>query len=363
LTVAGASTQARYTTLDGLRGVAAVLVLAFHLIGQDGDWTSLRGYLAVDFFFVLSGFVIAHAYERRFAAGLGVGRFLGARLLRLYPVMLVGAVAGAVVFAAKAGAPAPPAAFASHLLWMPLSGGYDLFPLNVVQWSLTLEVLANVAHALILRRLGPRTLALIAGVALIGLLATARHWGTLNLGAHAVDWWGGPLRLAFSYTVGVLLYRLRDSWLLARAPRLPFIARARALVGSVLFVSAHPLHRLGDVLAVGLLLPLIVLLGIRAREMPALAALEDWSGRLSFPLYGVHLPIVVLLAQQGFTGSLGGKLAAGLLAIAAALVVHLLVERPSTSASKALVGRPHVRAATAGGSPLRGGSGPTSLPR
>ena len=87
-----------YLLLDGLRGVAALIVIVYHVF-ECFDWSPVpHGYLAVDFFFVLSGFVIGYAYDSRWQEGLSVARFFKRRLIRLHPMVILGALIGAVCF-------------------------------------------------------------------------------------------------------------------------------------------------------------------------------------------------------------------------------------------------------------------------
>src|ERR1700761_6004380 len=79
-----------YPALDGLRGVAAIAVMLHHFRPLTAPWLFAHGYLAVDLFFLLSGFVIAHAYDARFRKGLGVPAFLVIRLIRLWPMIAFG---------------------------------------------------------------------------------------------------------------------------------------------------------------------------------------------------------------------------------------------------------------------------------
>ena len=88
--VATSPKKVRFLTLDALRGVGAIAVMAGHAGIVLGAYMPPFMYLAVDMFFVLSGFVLAHAYDRKFAEGLSVGAFLKARIARLYPIYLSG---------------------------------------------------------------------------------------------------------------------------------------------------------------------------------------------------------------------------------------------------------------------------------
>lgn len=100
--IAGLNTKPRYEILDGLRGVAAMIVVAFHLFetyspGVTGQILN-HGYLAVDFFFVLSGFVIGYAYDDRWGKGMGTWTFFKRRLIRLHPLLIMGTLVGAALF-------------------------------------------------------------------------------------------------------------------------------------------------------------------------------------------------------------------------------------------------------------------------
>ena len=97
-----ADTKPHYDILDGLRGVAAIMVVWFHLFEAYAtshlDQRINHGYLAVDFFFILSGFVIGYAYDDRWKKKMSVKDFLKRRLIRLHPMVVMGAVIGAVMF-------------------------------------------------------------------------------------------------------------------------------------------------------------------------------------------------------------------------------------------------------------------------
>jgi len=139
--------KSRFGTLDGLRGVAAIVVVLFHAIF--GAWVPRFGYLAVDLFFILSGFVLSHAYDKRFVAGMSVAEFLSLRVVRLYPLYLLGLVLGLCVVRINPSIMDAPAAgvllnFVLNLFDLPgmeIPGTLyrELFPLNVPLWSLFFE--------------------------------------------------------------------------------------------------------------------------------------------------------------------------------------------------------------------------------
>ncbi len=164
------ASKPRYEILDGLRGVAALIVVAFHLFetysGGQASQILNHGYLAVDFFFVLSGFVIGYAYDDRWNR-MSLKDFFKRRLIRLHPMVVMGSVIGALFFYFQAAAfpmiadvawwkvllicllactilPAPPA-------W-DIRGWGETSPLNGPAWSLLYEYIANILYALVIRR-------------------------------------------------------------------------------------------------------------------------------------------------------------------------------------------------------------------
>ena len=81
-----------FRLLDGLRGIAALVVVLLHIPQFIKDDTFPEGYLAVDLFFVISGVVIRQAYEHRLESELSVWRFAWLRIVRLYPLYMLGAM-------------------------------------------------------------------------------------------------------------------------------------------------------------------------------------------------------------------------------------------------------------------------------
>lgn len=289
----------RLPLLDGLRGIAAVAVLCYHETSHFGPRGLIaHGYLAVDFFLLLSGFVLARTFEPRFFGGLTTRDFMIQRLLRLWPLMALGTVLGAALalIAPQEGNLAW--LLACGLLFVPqLGGAKDLFPLNGPQWSLLTELLANIAHAAVLWRLRRRWVLLGAAACALGLLRAALHYGTFDLGALTAMAWGGPLRAGFAYGLGIVLARTLDArgtdfgrgWL-APMVMLPALIVLPALPA----IAALPqLPRLGvEWLVIVAGLPGVLVLALRTGAPARAAPLLDWLGRLSFPLYAVHLPLL-----------------------------------------------------------------------
>lgn len=176
-----------FETLNLLRGLAALTVLVWHLPGteQKSYWS---GYLSVDLFFSLSGVVVAHAYKRRLLEGWRFRRFVIARVIRLWPLYLLGsAVTGVVGIAGAVHAggaawmfkPLVMDAWRSVLLWPRLSGGAE-FPLDPPAWSLLAEFVVNNVYGLVLVRWSSRRLATVALAAAIVMTAGAVHFRLLD---------------------------------------------------------------------------------------------------------------------------------------------------------------------------------------
>jgi len=233
----------RIDTLDLLRGIAALAVVSLHFAWPGGAVPFPRAYLAVDVFFVLSGFVIAYAYQYRLDSGMPVRRYFLARLVRLYPLYIFATLLGAAWIAqgllrqGSIEALGPWAlALAGAALFLPDPlGARALFPLNEPAWSLFFELLVNLLYGALAVRLSNRILGalILAGAALLGFAIA--QMGTLNVG---FDWdnaaWGSG-RALFSFFVGVGVFRCRqrhrltaESFLFSKSTR-DRVARASIL--------------------------------------------------------------------------------------------------------------------------------------
>ena len=225
-----------YELLDGLRGVAAMLVILYHF--GEGFATSAvdqmmnHGYLAVDFFFVLSGFVIGYAYDDRWRnGGMTAWRFMLRRIIRLQPMVVLAVIFGAIAFLIQGsvhwdGTPVQLhsvlIALLLGLVMIPLIPGVDaevrgngeMFPLNGPSWSLFFEYIGSILYAVILHRLSRRALAAVvaaSGIAL-GACAVCNMSGAYHLGVgwSMAEWGfiGGFARVSFSFSAGLLMTRV-----------------------------------------------------------------------------------------------------------------------------------------------------------
>ena len=171
-----------FCTLDGIRGLAAILVAMSHTLPFLRPATLDEAHLAVDIFFLLSGVVLANAYEERLLSGLGVWRFAMIRAVRLYPLYALGCLITVIAALAGIRADIPPedlllfVALAVFLLPNPFMGNDQIFPLNGPSWTLFFEMLANMYYAVVIHSLTTRHLVTIMLVSALGL-AQGFTWG------------------------------------------------------------------------------------------------------------------------------------------------------------------------------------------
>jgi peptidoglycan/LPS O-acetylase OafA/YrhL len=313
------SGKEHFEVLDGLRGSAAFLIVLFHIFNYPFGFRPPlhlmhHAYLAVDFFFGLSGFVVAYAYDDRWTR-MTMLQFFRIRLIRLHPLVLIGATLGLLGYIfdpfSKAmnhtAAPMLLLAYITSLLLLPSPpvGGrlHETQALNGPAWSLMQEYLGNIAYALILRRLRTITLAIIFGLSGLLLICTANTKASLDGGWGYPEIWMAPLRLTVSFVMGLWLYRIHDR---IRFPRIGLLLLSIVLV--VCFqmpqfskVSGLSFNGLYDAACVLFLFPLVILCGAHSNAGTGMIRLCKFSGRLSYPLYITHIPFVYVLAGYSWT--------------------------------------------------------------
>lgn len=293
--------------MDALRGFAALVVLTYHT----GSTRLIPGgYLAVDLFFCLSGFVLAHAYEK---AELGLGAFLKVRLIRLYPLYFVGWAAGLLVI--SVGWPNVLAGLAFLPAVSKVDGTYRPYPLDIPAWSLLFEILVNLLWFPI-RRAGTRILLAIAAVGAILVLAILMSVGSIDVGSTG-EWFlvQGMGRVIFPFVLGALLHRLWAAGVLGFTT--PWWLAPLLL--AVMFMIPGP-RMFADGLAALVLAPLIVAIGACAREPPRLRRIFNLLGESSYPIYILHsVVLAVLLGRISTTGH--GSYIVAAVAIPAVLVL------------------------------------------
>lgn len=333
----------RFVFLDGLRGLAALVVLLYHRRWWIGDGALFySGYLAVDFFFCLSGFVISYAYDDRLKS-ISFWGFCRERLVRLYPMIAAGVVIGAIVLVGKGALygeydKKKYAEIALALFGLPSFWNHpDVFPVNGPLWSIFFELVINAIYASVLVSRGTGLLVVFA-VLLFGYVAVAADHvnGIGQLGFTTSTFMAGFARSGFSFIVGLVLSR----W--ARDGRLPRLrVPAGFLVGVLACVLISGPWSIGayakDLLCIALIFPVIVALGSRTKISKAAAGLAGELGQISYPLYAVHYPLYAVFGRflgEYLTGSALLICAVGLIVVISAAFAHLY-EAPAIRRLKA----------------------------
>jgi peptidoglycan/LPS O-acetylase OafA/YrhL len=323
-----------YVTLDGLRGIAALAIVVLHCHFYTGDFSWSSAALAVDLFFVLSGFVLAYAYEARFRSSMTAVEFIKARLIRLYPLYLIGTLLGIVQALALMRLGATEVGWTWSRFWTSLpfslvmlpAPDKTLFPFNGVMWSIFFELLINIVWALVWRPLrSTRTLIAVIAVSGAGLATSVYAWGTLtDLGLAWSTFVGGFFRVSYSFFLGVLLFRFHKQLPL---PKIPPILLLAALP-CVLFLPLPPALQL---LAALFIMPWFVLLGSRVEPAGRLHVACAALGAASYASYAVHKRVYEM-SYGGLRFVLGIDMRPfapwiGILFIAALIVACLILNR------------------------------------
>lgn len=315
----GGAAKPRYEILDGLRGAAALLVVAFHIFEAHAasplQQVINHGYLAVDFFFMLSGFVVGYAYDDRWGR-MGWRGFFTRRLIRLHPMVIAGSVVGALAFYFGKGEAFPE--IANTPVWkmilvmlvgftmVPLLPAHDIrgwqemYPLNGPAWSLFFEYIGNLLYGLFVRRFSKTVLALFA----LAAAAAVVHLGLMSRGGNFAGGWAvdGPnlhigfVRLIFPFFGGLLLFRLGK---IIRMRHAFWICS-----GLIVVVLALPrfggethywVNGLFEALCIILVFPLIIAIGAGGSTGSKYSSgICDFLGRISYPIYITHYPLIYL---------------------------------------------------------------------
>lgn len=326
-------TKPHYELLDGLRGVAALLVVWYHVF--EGFATSPidqrfnHGYLAVDFFFILSGFVIGYAYDDRWQTTMTVRNFFKRRLIRLHPMVVLGAVLGAITYCIQGcekwdgthvSVSMVLLAVLLNLFLIPavpgsgpeVRGNGEMYPLNGPSWSLFFEYIGNILYALFLRRLSVKALTVLVGLAAIALASFALFnfsgYGHLGVGWTLMDYnlIGGFLRMLFSFSIGLLMSRVFKPIHIRGA----FWICALSLAGlmSVPHLGGMEslwMNGLYDSLCTIVFFPILVYLGASGKTTDkGSSKICEFLGNISYPLYIVHYPFMYLFYAWLWEGKL-----------------------------------------------------------
>lgn len=325
-----ADTKPHYELLDGLRGVAALLVLVYHIFegfafagSVNGDGNGLittlnHGHIAVDFFFILSGFVISYAYDDRWGK-MSLGAFFKRRLIRLHPMLVMGAIIGVAAFAfvgfEKWDGNAVPVSWVMLALLLTMlmvpavpgapyevRGNGEMFPLNGPSWSLFFEYIGNILYALFIRKFSTKMLAVLVAVSGIAhawfFAGDVSGYDCVGVGwtIDKVNFWGGLVRMLFPFATGMLLARtfkpreIKGAFWICSALLIAFFA-----VPYIAPVSEkYSLNSLYEVACIAFVFPGIVWLGACGKSGRITARVNKFLGDLSYPLYIVHYPIMYI---------------------------------------------------------------------
>ncbi len=326
----------RYQILDGLRGVAALMVVLFHIFETYSKGPQYQiinhGYLAVDFFFVLSGFVVGYAYDDRWDRMTTWG-FFKRRLTRLHPMVIAGTLVGASLFFFTGNAFPETQnvelwkfglCLVMGLLILPcpnsldIRGWGELNSFNGPVWTLTLEYIGNILYAFILRRLPKIALAILAIICAIFTLDVTLGWNLFGLfeAPHytVIGGWSltpdqiyiGFTRLLYPFLCGLLISRILPGRRTADNPSgSPIHLRGGfwwcALSIALLLAMPNIGGKMGPLdggyqaLCILVLFPLIVLAGAGSKTTDARStAVCKWLGDISYPIYITHYPLIYM---------------------------------------------------------------------
>lgn len=301
----------RFVVLDGMRGVAALIVFLLHICDQYHIAAIPSAHLAVDFFFILSGFVVANAYEEKlYSKRMTLLHFLQIRLIRLYPMVVVGTLLGAFVFLIRVlvahsfGITQLVNATVSALLLLPTRALFAfypgvIYPVNPPEWSLFFEFSVNIAYALLIRFLSNKLLFVVWVISGLWLLTIARtHSGLGDVGHADQTFLLGFIRVVFSFFCGVAIFRaFRCRILTIKGGGEIFLI---CLLVCVLCMPFFGHSWLYEFFLVGLFFPAVVWCGAMVHELsPARNACLLFLGELSYPLYITHQPVIRIVANAG----------------------------------------------------------------
>lgn len=320
-----ADTKSHYDLLDGLRGVAALMVMWYHVFegyafaGGTTIENFNHGYLAVDFFFILSGFVISYAYDDRWSENFTMKEFFKRRLIRLHPMVIMGAVLGAITFCIQGCVQWDGTHIAISMIMLSLlctilfipampgvgyevRGNGEMFPLNGPCWSLFFEYIGNILYALFIRRLSTKTLTVLVVLLGAGLATFAitdvSGYGNMGVGwtLDGINFVGGLLRMLFPFSMGMLLSRnfkpikVRGAFWICTAILITLFS-VPYLEGSEP-ICANGIY---EAFCIIVAFPILVWIGASGSTTDKRSTkVCKFLGDISYPLYVIHYPFMYL---------------------------------------------------------------------
>jgi len=301
--------KVRFSSLDAIRGLAAIAVMLLHYAGRSGlDWMP-RAWMAVDIFFIMSGFVLTHSYAQKIAEGrLNFSGFVKVRLLRLMPLYLVGLLLGYLSMTSSCnlpgmtcGAYVMPAAvygmfvipYFTELFW-PFGVGtiQTPFPLNGPAWSLFFELFVNLVFFYWIVSTKNRHVWRVIGLALIALFVAYYFNGSINGGWTNSNFYVGFPRVIYHFFIGVLIYTQYQKY--------GFNSKMIAFISVALLIATFSVNSsMMSMFTLFILAPFVVLANARIAFDGYAERMCTWLGDISYPLYIVHVPIFQFLYLFG----------------------------------------------------------------
>ena len=291
-----------FATLDGLRGVAALSVVTLHWFEGLGFKFFGSSLLAVDFFFMLSGFVVAYSYEERLKKGFSFFKFMLLRIIRLHPMIILGALLGLLRFESKSFLDIGEfnieylGMFLKNILMIPEATVINLlkennqahFPLNQALWSLFFEFFAYIIFGLILFKLNTRAIFAITLISYIGFGSWLERPFGLNQETDelVIECYA---RVLFAFSMGVLFFRYSDI-AINIGKKIPF---SYLIFLPIFFVLPRDIMPWYFYLTGMLLIfPLAMAVGMSSKLEGTVSKISDFLGDISYPIYAIHVPIV-----------------------------------------------------------------------
>ena len=296
-----------FLTLDGARGIGAMLVVLGHSAMFWPGFPTLPLVPLVDIFFVLSGFVLAFAYEPRFDRGMTPRQFMLARVIRLYPLYILGILMGTLVHLYANSDNTSGMSLTDQLLnsapaflmipWMDPNSEY-IYAANVPAWTLFFEMVINLVYILIypyIRRTSG--LLVVLAISLAMFIAMAIHYDTTDLGSRWTEFWGGFGRVSCTFFAGVLIYRMMGK------PRETASRRSLLSVPLILLILLYGINGpenwflARSIILVTIVGPFLLWLYLIVQPPRWLATTFAALGGMSYALYILHFPIYEIVKR------------------------------------------------------------------
>jgi peptidoglycan/LPS O-acetylase OafA/YrhL len=337
-----------YPILDGLRGVAAIMVVAFHICEASStsrlDQVINHGYLAVDFFFLLSGFVVGYAYDDRWGK-MTIWGFFKIRLVRLQPMVVMGMIIGAICFYFQASGLWP--VIHTVPVWkmiivmligftlipvpssLDIRGWSEMHPLDGPGWSLFYEYVVNILYGVFIRKFSKTALSILvflAGCALIHLAVTGKSGDVIG------GWSLEPEQILIGSSR--VMYPFFAGLLLSRTAKITHMKSA-FLWCSLLIIIVLSIPRIGgsghlwmngiyESVIIIFIFPLIVFLGAGGEVKSKYGSgICKFLGDISYPIYITHYPLIYIYTAWVYDNKVPFRKAipVGLLVLLSAIVI------------------------------------------